>query len=467
MSITSKGRRWEILHSFWIGWTFTLGFFNWIGFLYVGIRARQRKWIMWGVFYSSPFVLAMIFSNTLAFEGWVGDLIIALILFLGLVSIFHAFRIRKEYLVRLNAVQEGATKRDAALKRQIEIEYRGDASEERSSQAVKISEPNASLISNRDQTNRSSPSEGRTETSPSATSRPSLGDSGKNSTDSLDVRTGLTHSLESYPLPLAFGYGLLKSKWDSRERYREQLRFAENVLAFLASVSLATLQKLGHEVAEIDVERYWQGGISPGDWREITGRCSRVFAKHENYPLAAAIQRLNIRSEKKGFGKDIGELIRKKNDYKHDRGPIVEEDIVVASNEVQEKLERCIESLAFFTEYPIRLVQDFDVSRCGSEFVLKCLRYTGDGPGFPQEKITFHKALPRGDLFLDLGYQDWLPLYPFVTAMNCPRCKSMEIYFIDGWDKKKRRVWLKSFERGHTEERSDIAEVLEVWGNRE
>jgi hypothetical protein len=45
MSVTAKGKRWEILHSLWIGWTFTLGIFNWVAYFYIGIRARQRKWM--------------------------------------------------------------------------------------------------------------------------------------------------------------------------------------------------------------------------------------------------------------------------------------------------------------------------------------------------------------------------------------------------------------------------------------
>lgn len=466
MSVTSKGRRWEILHSLWIGWTFTLGFFNWIAFLYIGVRAKQAKWLIWGLLYSLTFVLAMIFADTPAFEGWVGDVIIALTLLLGIISIVHAFKIRKEYLMRLDALQEGVAEKDAVLKRQIKTEYKGDVPEGTLSRTIETSRPADTNELNRDRAKTSTPSEGET-SSLASTSNPTLANLGRDSNETVDIRSELTHSLEDYPLPIAFGYGLLTSKWDPRERYREQLRFAENILAFLASVSLALLYQQGYEEAGIDFERYWQGGISPGDWKDIIGRCSKVFAKYDNQRLASSIQRLNVRSEKKGFGKDVAELIREKNDYKHDRGPVVEEDIIVASNALQDKLDRCTESLAFFTEYPIRLVQDFDVSRQGNEFVLKCLHYTGDGPGFPQEKIAFHRALPRGDLFLELGEQSWLPLYPFVTAMNCPRCKLKEIYFIDGWDTRKDRVWLKSFERGHTEERSDIAQVLEKWKNEQ
>ena len=43
---------------------------------------------------------------------------------------------------------------------------------------------------------------------------------------------------DRYPLPLAFSWSLLASLWDPRDRYSEQLRHAENMLAFLGSISL-------------------------------------------------------------------------------------------------------------------------------------------------------------------------------------------------------------------------------------
>ena len=135
----------------------------------------------------------------------------------------------------------------------------------------------------------------------------------------------------------------------------------------------------------------------------------------------------------------------------------MEEDIVEASNEAHERMERCMEALSFFTRYPIRLVQDFDVDRRNEDFVLKCLRLAGDGPGFPQEKVSFPRALPRGDLVLDLGGGRWIELYPFVGASNCPHCRYRETYFIDRRDDRKGTVILKSFERGHTEEKKEIA----------
>ncbi len=123
MAATSKGQRWELLHSLWILWTFTLGFFNWVAFFYVGIRAKQRKWILWGLVYAIPFILSMVFAERPAFDGWIGDLTVTLTLILGIISIVHAFRIRKEYLLRLEALQRREANSGATLRDRVNAEY--------------------------------------------------------------------------------------------------------------------------------------------------------------------------------------------------------------------------------------------------------------------------------------------------------------------------------------------------------
>ena len=57
MSITSKGKGWELRHSIWIAWA--LFVFPWISFFYIGIRTKHRRWLVWGAVYSVPFILTM------------------------------------------------------------------------------------------------------------------------------------------------------------------------------------------------------------------------------------------------------------------------------------------------------------------------------------------------------------------------------------------------------------------------
>src|SRR5262249_35677449 len=52
--------------------------------------------------------------------------------------------------------------------------------------------------------------------------------------DSLNFQIG-----NFYPFPIAYGYRLLASEVNPDKLYKQQLRVAENLLAFLASVSIA------------------------------------------------------------------------------------------------------------------------------------------------------------------------------------------------------------------------------------
>jgi heme exporter protein D len=80
--------------SLWVGWTF-VPLLNWVAFVYVGIRAKQPKWIFWGLIYLAPWMIPG-FNNTT--WQWLS---FTLSLVAWIASIAHAFLIRKEYLVRL------------------------------------------------------------------------------------------------------------------------------------------------------------------------------------------------------------------------------------------------------------------------------------------------------------------------------------------------------------------------------
>lgn len=471
MSITSKGKRWELLHSLWIGWTFTLGFFNWIAFLYIGVRVNNRRWLYWGALYSIPFILMLLHPDL---EGWSGNMIMTLLLCLGVASIVHAFLIRKDYLSRLAMVQDGPSSdlgTPETSNRQRTTPLEAPLQTKEVTQTTETEKDSTTLHTSKAdvQEARTTSDTVRQESSQSAQQKAEDSSSSENretvyrpqqGTDQARDRDEIENLISTlYPFPLAFGFRSLASIVDARDLYREQLRIAENMLAFLASVSLSLLREHESEDEIIDLEQFWRSGISPGDWKDIVGRCSKVFAGYEE-SLALSIHKLNIRLEKKGFGADVSYLIRAKNDFKHDRGPKILEDFREATQETQERLWRCMEALEFFTEYPMRQVEDFDVSRNGDKFFLKCLRYVGDHPSFQQEEVEFHKGVPRGDLLIDLGNQRWMSLYPFITTMNCPHCKVRETYFVDMWDQKRKIAKMKSFERGHTEDSSEISEAL-------
>jgi hypothetical protein len=460
VSVTSQGRRWEWLHSLWMLWTLTLGFFSWVAFFYIAFRARRPTWLVWGAVY---FAVFLAFAVLTGFENRGGEIATGLMIVTGIVSVVHAFAVRDDYLVRLERqVHENA-----------EVGPQGPMTKHEDTETVSDvpTEPPPKAPP-------AAPSEGTAQSTSRPAPEPSQEAPGMAPSEAREqapvrkpdrfashdagvVPSSMTARIaDTYPLPLAYSWSLLQGIWDPRDRYIEQLRHAENMLAFLGSVSLAILDQVDYERAQLDLKLPWQGGISFGAWKLIVQRSAKVFQTYENNPLASDIRKLRIGSENKGFGADIAALISARNDFHHGRGPIMEEDVVEASNDARERMERCMDALAFFNQYPIRLVQDFDVDRRNGNFMLKCLRLEGDGPGFPQEKVAFPKALPRGDLVLDLGDENWVQLYPFIVASNCPSCRYRETYFIDRWTDRKGMVVLKSFERGHTEEQKEISGAL-------
>jgi BRCA1 C Terminus (BRCT) domain len=267
----------------------------------------------------------------------------------------------------------------------------------------------------------------------------------------------------AYPYPLAFGYSLLRSQVRAIDLYREQLRVAESMLAFFASLSLALLAETDRANLGVDLEEYWRKGITPGDWKMVAAKCSRLLGEYKQEPLAQEIAKLNVGTDKRGFGKSVAELIQAKNAFKHDRGPTTDEDLSDSTRTVNETLQACLTALGFLTAFPIREVRDIDVDRIDRAIKLVCLRYVGESVAHELEELRHPVPQPRGDLYVELAPQRWVSLYPFILAVNCTRCKAPETSFVDRWSRRDGTALLKSFERGHTQENPAVGAALNLW----
>jgi hypothetical protein len=127
VGITSKGTAWEIMHSIWLLWMLPIGLFAWVGFFYIAFRTRQSKWFFWGLLYLTPLSFAAVLGDN---EGLRADWSTYLgyyILMAWVGSIVHGLKVRKEYLLRLEAGEIGQQRReeyqDAELRQQITEEY--------------------------------------------------------------------------------------------------------------------------------------------------------------------------------------------------------------------------------------------------------------------------------------------------------------------------------------------------------
>jgi hypothetical protein len=66
---TSRGTKWKLPHSLWIGWTFLLGFFSWLAFAYIGIRGRHPRWLLWAALYATPLMLFAVVTGNIS-QRW-------------------------------------------------------------------------------------------------------------------------------------------------------------------------------------------------------------------------------------------------------------------------------------------------------------------------------------------------------------------------------------------------------------
>jgi hypothetical protein len=382
LSLTSLGTKWEWSHSLWIVWTLTLGFTSWIAFFYIGWRTRRVRWLLWGLLYFAAFaaVAAVGTFGTVNSQSQIWGVATGLMVVAGIVSVVHAFAIRGDYLVRLENRMREVADADERTRRRLKAEYETRTGSEplvnRSERSTNSGSSDNDTVPEKPEIPREQDATLPTETPPHEPDEVSSasGSKSKRSPEPSSIA-------DTYPLPIAYSWSLLEGLWDPKDLYREQLRHAENVLAFLGSVSLAVLDDQDYEKAQLDLRLPWQGGISFGAWKLIVQRCAKVFQGYQDHPLAADIHRLKIGSESKVFGADVAALISARNDFHHGRGPTLEDDIVEASNDAKERLQRSMEALSFFTQYPIRLVQDFDVDRRNNAFCSSACAWRGTAQG--------------------------------------------------------------------------------------
>jgi type I restriction enzyme M protein len=283
-----------------------------------------------------------------------------------------------------------------------------------------------------------------------------------------------------YPYLLAYAYRALDAydaQRDSAALYKEQLRVAENLLAFLGSIGLAlaaasdALREGGNQSLTPDLLRdSWQGGISPGHWQSIGSKTAALLRGKEQFAASTSYANIWFKgrgSKQSEFGAWTQELVKLKNDFKHDRGPQTINEYAAAVQKLTELLYQCMREMAFFVQHPMRLIEDTDIDWKTGRNLVNTLVYVGDHPGLRQERIRLSRAVPKGKLYFELKDETLIPLYPLISVQYCEPCKMRESYMVDRWDGPSGRTVLKSFERGHIHDNDTEAKAigadLEYW----
>lgn len=125
MSLTRKGTGWELLQSWYILLTLPFGFTSFLAFLYAFLRVKKASYLAASAIYLAAVVALFYFVDRYPDQEsrpeWFSGLMAG---FFGLwiLSVLHALWIRKDFLLRLEAVAEKATSDEARLRSRIRKE---------------------------------------------------------------------------------------------------------------------------------------------------------------------------------------------------------------------------------------------------------------------------------------------------------------------------------------------------------
>ncbi|MBY6877318.1 TIGR04086 family membrane protein [Clostridium botulinum] len=103
MAVTKKGDKWEIQKSLWIISSFVF-LVNGMGMYFAGKKTKVRKWYNYGLIYTAIAWIGLIMGGELTgFLQSVGSIIFLLDY---IICIIHSFKIRKEYLIRREILED-------------------------------------------------------------------------------------------------------------------------------------------------------------------------------------------------------------------------------------------------------------------------------------------------------------------------------------------------------------------------
>ncbi|MGN0193781.1 MAG: helix-hairpin-helix domain-containing protein [Pseudoramibacter sp.] len=122
--ITGRGRSWEVLHSWWIALSFVC--FAWVGFFYIGAKAKQKRWVYFGVLF---FVLQFLgFIAVGATKGNLQQVFIYIWIASYGAGIVLAFTERKRYLISLDLLlnTDAPQKENQKLRDEVISDYRSE-----------------------------------------------------------------------------------------------------------------------------------------------------------------------------------------------------------------------------------------------------------------------------------------------------------------------------------------------------
>ena len=391
---------------------------------------------------------------------WLVNLMGFLFFGLGIGSIFHAFWVRRAYLVRLEAVQREASEKELALKRQLASEI--DREEVAAGQSTTTSEKVEQSATRRDSENPTESSGQLARPSPSTAPTPVPVEVNNASEQTVAGRPGTGLILPNYPLPLAYSYRLLEAEFETIRILKELYWNAEGLTAFLTSMTLALAPTPTGQTKKALLNAWWGKGATFGNWFSVLAKTASRLDE-ERGPLYRSMKRLiGTDQHLTPFTEDMRWLIDRRDEFHHGNLPVGDKADRLAQ-EVRRRFEHCISQSTALWQHPLRLVLDYDAVRDGAYVVATCLDFSEDHPVGRKVQENYQGIPKKQDLYVLQNREEWISLYPFISVRYCRYCQSRETYFVDAWNGQGEEANLKSFERAHEEVSQEVGQELSKW----
>lgn len=255
-----------------------------------------------------------------------------------------------------------------------------------------------------------------------------------------------------YPHPISFCVRTAEASRPDMEGYRECIRCAEMILAYVALSIVAVLQadeslRLPYLDVLSDRQRERREvRLSMGDYlqiiRQFSGRQSRDFARLERW--------IPMEEIRENYTDDVdratASLKERRDSQAHFRDDIDHEQ---AHQDVWTELGTLVGSLRFLTGYSLRLIENVRVDTFTRTTTYDYRELTGDHPLVPLQRGERYKGtIEPGSLYLkDLRGHMHL-LRPFMLRVTCPTCGRPATFHLDMFGAGTAQY--RSFEHGHT-----------------
>lgn len=124
MSSSVENKSWISRNKWLVLDILSSGFLCWVPFVVMGVKAKVKKWIGYGAFYSITWIIGMVIIANGDEKSITYNIGLAVYILIWLASMPHIFIINKEYLLRLKAIENVKPHNESVEIKNYEEEYK-------------------------------------------------------------------------------------------------------------------------------------------------------------------------------------------------------------------------------------------------------------------------------------------------------------------------------------------------------